>query len=32
MSKKQVGIILEGQTFNFIKEAADYIKTELNNS
>lgn len=32
MSKKQVGIILEGQTFNSIKEAADYIKTELNNS
>ena len=28
MSKKQVGIILEGQTFNSIKEAADYIKTD----
>ena len=30
MSRKQVGIILEGQTFNSIKEAADYIKTDSN--
>ena len=28
MSRKQIGIILEGQTFNSIKEAADYIKTD----